>query len=58
MRIDCNVRITMDDGLALSADVFRSVFDGKYQVIPALVPYAKGLALQDGYPNESLLRTE
>ena len=30
MRIDRNVPITMDDGLILSADVFRPVFDGKY----------------------------
>ena len=58
MRIDRNVPITMDDGLILSADVFRPVFDGKYQVILAVVPYEEGLALQDGYPNESLLRTE
>jgi hypothetical protein len=58
MRIDWNVPITMDNGLILRADVFRPVFDGKYKFILAMVPYVKGLALQDGYPNESLLRTE
>lgn len=55
MRIDWNVPITMDDGLILRADVFRLVFGGKYQLILAMVPYVKGLALQDAYPDESLL---
>jgi len=57
MRIDWNVPITMDDGLILRADVFRLVFGGKYQLILAMVPYVKGLALQDAYPDESGLRT-
>jgi predicted acyl esterase len=52
MRIDWNVPIAMDDGLVLRADVFRPVPEGKYPVILSYGPYAKGLAFQDGYPNQ------
>jgi predicted acyl esterase len=52
MRIDWNVPITMDDGLVLRADVFRPITDGKYPIILSCGPYAKGLAFQDGYPNQ------
>jgi uncharacterized protein len=52
MCIDCDVPITMDDGLVLRADVFRPIADGKYPVILSYGPYAKGLAFQDGYPNQ------
>jgi predicted acyl esterase len=52
MRIDRNVPITMDDQLVLYADVFKPVSDGKYPVILSYGPYAKGLAFQDGYPNQ------
>ncbi len=52
MRIDWNVPITMDDGLVLRADVFRPISEGKYPVILSYGPYAKGLAFQDGYPNQ------
>src|SRR5947207_6849013 len=52
MRIDWSVPITMDDGLVLRADVYRPVVDGKYPVILSYGPYAKGLAFQDGYPNQ------
>ena len=52
MRIDWNVPIPMDDGLVLRADVFRPVPEGKYPVILSYGPYAKGLAFQDGYPNQ------
>ena len=52
MRIDWNVPITMDDGLVLSADLFRPIPDGSYPVILSYGPYAKGLAFQDGYPNQ------
>src|SRR5262245_32684174 len=51
MRIDWDVPITMDDGLVLRADLFRPVKDGKYPVILSYGPYAKSLALQDGYPS-------
>ena len=51
MRIDWDVPIEMDDGLVLRADVFRPVEPGRYPVILAYGPYAKGLAFQDGYPS-------
>ena len=57
MRIDWNVPIEMDDGLVLRADVFRPIPDGKYPVILSYGPYAKGLAFQDGYPNQWQLMT-
>jgi predicted acyl esterase len=49
MRIDWDTPIEMDDGLVLRADVFRPVADGKYPVILSYGPYAKGLAMQEGY---------
>ncbi len=52
MRIDWNVPIPVDDGLVLRADVFRPIPGGKYPVILSYGPYAKGLAFQDGYPNQ------
>ena len=58
MRIDWNVPITMDDGLVLRADIFRPMSDGKYPVILSYGPYAKGLAFQDGYPNQWQCMTE
>jgi predicted acyl esterase len=51
MRIDWNVVIPMDDGLVLRADVFRPLADGRYPALLTYVPYAKGLAFQDGYPS-------
>ena len=58
MRIDWNVSITMDHGLVLRADVFRPISDGKYPAILSYGPYAKGLAFQDGYPNQWQRMTE
>ena len=51
MRIDWDVPIVMDDGLAVRADIFRPVKDGRYPVIVSYGPYAKGLAFQEGYPS-------
>jgi len=51
MRIDYDVPVAMDDGLALRADVFRPQAEGRYPVILSYGPYAKGLAFQDGYPS-------
>src|ERR671917_530204 len=42
----------MDDGVVLRADVFRTAGDGRHPVILSYGPYAKGLAFQDGYPNQ------
>jgi uncharacterized protein len=52
MRIDWDVPITMDDGLVVRADVYRPPQDGKYPVILSYGPYAKGLAFQEGYPDQ------
>jgi predicted acyl esterase len=57
VRIDWNVPITMDDGVVLRADVFRPILEGKYPVILSYGPYAKGLAFQEGYPNQWQLLT-
>jgi predicted acyl esterase len=51
MRIDWDVPIEMDDGLVLRANVYRPVKAGKYPVVLAHGPYAKDLAIQDGYPS-------
>ena len=51
MRIAWDVPISMDDGLALSADLFLPPAEGRYPVILTYGPYAKGLAFQDGYPS-------
>ncbi len=49
MRIDWDVPIDMDDGVTLRADVFRPLKEGRYPVIMSYGPYAKGLAMQEGY---------
>ena len=52
MRVDWDVPIPMDDGVVLRADVFRPTPDAKHPVIISYGPYAKGLAFQEGYPNQ------
>ncbi|MGH9089011.1 MAG: CocE/NonD family hydrolase, partial [Acidimicrobiales bacterium] len=52
MRIDWDVTVTMDDELALSADVFGPDDDGRYPAIVSYGPYAKGLPFQEGYPRQ------
>jgi hypothetical protein len=49
MRIDWDAPVAMDDGLVLRADVFRPLEEGRYPVILSYGPYAKGLAMQEGY---------
>ncbi len=49
MQIDWDAPVVMDDGIVVRADVFRPVADGKYPVILSYGPYAKGLAMQEGY---------
>ena len=51
MAIDWDVPVEMDDGLVLSADVFRPSA-GRHPVILSYGPYAKGLAFQEGYPDQ------
>jgi hypothetical protein len=52
MRVDWDLPIPMDDGLVLRADLFRPPAEGRYPVILTYGPYAKGLAFQEGYPNQ------
>jgi predicted acyl esterase len=49
MAIDWDAPIPMDDGIVLRADVFRPTAAGRYPVILSYGPYAKGLAMQEGY---------
>jgi uncharacterized protein len=49
MKIDWDAPIGMDDGVVLRCDVFQPVADGQYPVIMSYGPYAKGLAMQEGY---------
>ena len=51
MRVEWDVPIAMDDGIALRADIFRSARADLCPVILSYGPYAKGLAFQDGYPS-------
>jgi predicted acyl esterase len=52
MRIDWDVPIMMDDGLVLRADIYRPPQEGEFPVILSYGPYAKGLAFQEGYPDQ------
>jgi hypothetical protein len=47
----------MDDGLVLRADVFRPDIGGRHPVILSYGPYAKGLAFQEGYPDQWRIMT-
>ena len=58
LHIEWDVPIDMDDGVVLRADVFRPDPAGRYPVILSYGPYAKGLAFQDGYPDQWRLMTE
>ena len=57
MTIDWDIPIEMDDGLVLRADLFRPETESRYPVILSYGPYAKGLAFQDGYPDQWRLMT-
>ena len=52
MQVEWDVPIEMDDGLVLRADLFRPEGDGRHPVILSYGPYAKGLAFQEGYPDQ------
>jgi len=58
MRIEWDVRITMDDGVTLAADIFRPDDEQPHPVLLAASPYGKGLPFEQGYPHQfqSLLR--
>jgi hypothetical protein len=57
MHIDWDVAIEMDDGEVLRADVYRPATDDPHPVILSYGPYAKGLAFQEGYPDQWRLMT-
>ena len=52
MRIEWDVDIPMDDGIAMRADIFRPDDDGQYPVIMSYGPYAKGLAFEEIYKDQ------
>ena len=52
MLIEWDVGVPMDDGLVLRADVFRPEGEDRAPVILTYGPYGKGLAYQDGYPDQ------
>ena len=58
MVIEWDVPVATGDGAALRADVFRPDGAGRYPVILSCGPYAKGLAFQDGYPDQWRIMTE
>ena len=49
MQIEWDVPIAMDDGVVVRADIFRPTGNGKYPVVLAYGPYAKGLNFAEGY---------
>jgi uncharacterized protein len=52
MLVDWDTAIAMDDGVVLRADVFRPAGGAACPVILSYGLYGKGLAFQDGYPDQ------
>jgi hypothetical protein len=52
MLIEWDVEVPTDDGTVLRADVFRPADDAVHPAILTYGPYGKGLAYQDGYPDQ------
>jgi predicted acyl esterase len=52
LRIDWDVGVPAGDGLELRADVFRPDGEGRFPAVMCYGPYGKGLAFQDGYPDQ------
>jgi uncharacterized protein len=57
MHIEWDIPIEMDDGVILRADLFLPDTEGRYPVILSYGPYAKGLAFQEGYPDQWRIMT-
>ncbi len=57
MIAEWDVPVPMDDGVQLRADVFRPDGTTRHPVILSCGPYAKGLAFQDGYPDQWRIMT-
>jgi predicted acyl esterase len=59
MRIDWDVKIPVDDGTLLAADVYRPDDDQPHPVLLAMCPYPKGVPFQVAYANQwNALATE
>jgi predicted acyl esterase len=56
--IERDVPVPVDDGIVLRADVFRPPGAQRHPVILTYGPYAKGLAFQEGYPDQWRLMIE
>ncbi|HWE83046.1 MAG TPA: CocE/NonD family hydrolase [Gaiellaceae bacterium] len=52
MLVEWDVELAMDDGVSLRADVFRPPGGGPSPAILSYGLYGKGLAFQDGYPDQ------
>ena len=52
MLVSWDVAVEIDDGAVLRADVFRPPGDGPCPAILSYGLYGKGLAFQDGYPDQ------
>jgi predicted acyl esterase len=52
MRIDWDMPILMDDGLAIRCDIYRPVAEGGYPVIMTYGPYGKWLHFSDLYKDQ------
>jgi predicted acyl esterase len=58
MLIEWDVEIPADDGVVLRADIFRPEGPEPAPAILTYGPYGKGLAYQDGYPDQWRILTE
>ncbi len=52
MRIEWDMPIVMDDGVALRCDIFRPIAEGKFPVIMTLGPYGKWLHFEQLYADQ------
>ncbi|HUG31996.1 MAG TPA: CocE/NonD family hydrolase, partial [Acidimicrobiia bacterium] len=57
VHIEWDLPVEMDDGLVLRADLFLPDAEGPHPVILSYGPYAKGLAFQEGYPDQWRIMT-
>ena len=52
MRIDWDLSIEMDDGIAVRCDVYRPIDEGRHPVILTYGPYGKWLHFEDLYAEQ------
>ena len=58
MMIDWDEPIPISDGLVLRADLFMPTEAARFPLILSYGPYGKGLAFQDGYPDQWRILSE